>query len=87
VIRFKAYSMEKHAWCCRSGQEPKTGALTDLRGEPITLILLNRHSIKLSFNLYLFTHIFIPPSDQIKEVSFSGIVLNAETYNLSKYRE
>ena len=47
LIEFKiTLQKEIHAWYCKSVQEMVAVEFTGRRGEPTTIILLNRHNIK-----------------------------------------
>lgn len=60
---------EAHAWHWKSSKESVVGELTGPRGEPTTIVLLNKQSIYLP--LYLHGRL-IPLSDLIKEASLDS---------------
>lgn len=71
----------------KSDEEHVTRELRDSRGEPTTVMVLNGHSIKLSFKdvLYFVTHRFVQLSVFIREAfSACWTVVKTQTHSWSK---
>lgn len=82
------FLLEFKVWHCKSGQKPVIGELTSTRFEPVTIIMLDGHSINLFSKLVtLYPSVTTAPDPNQRNCFVPCKVVNTEIHNWSQYRE